>query len=149
MTLSTVDLSAYLGGPASEILSNPPFNAFDFIRSVEEDLPEIIIDYVSDDGGIDIAADEDDAVSRIFVYNEASKKFTPGLSDLPFWLGRDQVIELFGEPSKSGEGLDHPVLGVSGPWDRFSKNGYVIHVRYKVGERGIDRVTLMRPDMVP
>lgn len=149
MTLSTVELSKYLGASASEMLSQPPFNQFVFEKSVEDDLPEVVIDYMSDDGGIDVAADERDLVATIFIFNEKDKKFAPGLSDLPFASNRDDVIGAFGEPSKSGKEIDNPIFGVSGAWDRFGKGSYVLHVEYKVGGGGISKVTLMRPDMVP
>jgi hypothetical protein len=41
-----------------------------------------------------------------------------------------------------------PILGEYGPWDRFARLGYTIHVEYRADADCIKMITLMRPDVV-
>jgi hypothetical protein len=55
---------------------------------------------------------------------------------------------MFGTPSKSGEARTDPYLGEFGPWDRFDKADYSIHILYHAHVDRIKRVSLARADAV-
>ena len=148
MAFATENLAGYLGAPVSRLLSDHPFRFWTFERSVETDLPKVVIDYVADDEGMDFTADGNEDVSVIFLHCDKGRVFE-GLSDMPFTSTRDQVLAKCGTPEKSGKELDDPIFGPTGAWDRFARERYSLHVQYKVGGAGIAVVTLMRPDMVP
>jgi hypothetical protein len=67
----------------------------------------------------------------------------------PFGSTRREVIERLGPPFRSGQPISDPVLGDYGAWDRFIRSGYVLHVEYRRHEDAINRLTLMRADVVP
>lgn len=59
------------------------------------------------------------------------------------------MLAKLGVASKRGEEIDNPIFGRSGAWDRFARDGYAVHVEYRVGGGGVARITLMRADLVP
>ncbi len=142
-------VATYLGNPSATMLAAAPFDGWRFERSVETDLDEIVVDYVSDDGGIDVLADRRDTVGTIFLYFDDDRTFAGELSDVPAAMTRRDVIAKFGEPAKSGEGIDDPVLGRTGAWDRFDKGDHLLHLEYDVDVGVVSKITLMRPDMAP
>lgn len=149
MTLTTKTLASYLGKPVSVLLSDPPFNDWAYEKSIDTDLEEPIIDYVFPQNGLDLLCDEDFKVSTIFLYSDEDRRFNEDILDIPFSLTRQQVIEKLGSPIKSGEGVNDPILGKYGAWDRFQKSEYSIHVEYRVDSDLIKKITLMRADVVP
>jgi hypothetical protein len=142
-------LANYLGSEASTLLANAPFKDWSFEKSFENDLEEPLIDYVFPHNGMDFVCDAEDKVETIFLYADESRCFKEGVEDLPFTSGRREVIARLGCPSKSGGRLSDPLLGESGPWDRFARSGYVIHVQYRPDADVINQITLMRADVVP
>jgi len=94
-------------------------------------------------------SDEQDKVSSIFIYSDESRRYCEGVEDLKMTSSREEVRAVFGAPSNSGEGLNYPVLGEYGAWDRFSREGFAIHIEYRVNSDVISKVTLMRDDVVP
>ena len=149
MTLTTETLSKYLGREASILLGDPPFKNWTFEKSFETDLERPLIDYVFSQNGMDFVCDEEDKVNSIFLYADESRCFTAGVQDLPFSASRHEVIARLGSPSKSGGGINDPILGEHGPWDRFARPGYAIHVEYWTDFDSIKKITLMRADVVP
>lgn len=149
MTLTVETLASYLGNPVSAMLADEPFKDWVYEKSFENDLEEPIIDYVFPLNGLDLLCDGDDKVNTIFLYSDEHRCFDGSLQEVPFSSTRQQVIERLGSPSKSGGRLDDPILGKYGPWDRFARLGYSIHVEYRVNADLINKVTLMRADVVP
>lgn len=147
MTIET--LSRYLGQHASVLLADPPFKDWAFERSFTLDLPELEIDYIFADNGLDFISDEYDNVSTIFIYADKQRYFTDGLADMPFSTTRRDVIARLGAPAASGRSHSHPILGQYGPWDRFACPRYSIHIEYRLDDDCIRQITLMRPDAVP
>ena len=147
MKLTTDVIAAYLGKPSATMLAASPFDGWRFERSVETDLDEIVVDYVSDDGGIDVLADRRGTVGTIFLYFDDDRTFAGNLSDVPATMTRRDVVAMFGDPSKSGEGIDDPILGQTGAWDRFNMGHYLMHFEYDVHADVVSKITLMRPDM--
>lgn len=149
MTIAIKTFEKYLGNPASNLLNDEPFKRWSFDKSFENDLDEPIIDYVFPQNGMDFVCDGDEIVSTIFLYADENRYFNEGVSEIPFSFVRRQVIECLGSPSKSGDRTSDPILGEYGPWDRFAKPTYSIHVEYGLNEARIKKITLMRADVVP
>jgi hypothetical protein len=58
-------------------------------------------------------------------------------------LGQDEVRQLWGEPSRSGDSdKDGKWL-----WDRFDSEAVCVHIGYAPGGVGIRMITLMAPDV--
>jgi len=149
VSLTTERLSTYLGQTASTLLSDAPFKNWAFTRTSETDAGEPLIDYVFANDGIDFVCDGSDRICSIFLYADQSRLFMEGVEGLPFTATRQEVITRLGHPSKSGARINDPILGDYGPWDHFTRPGYVIHVEYRLIEDAINKLTLMRTDAVP
>ena len=141
-----VPLVDYLGKLASDILESPPFREWTFERSIDDDLPERIINYVSEEKEFSFVCDEDEQVQTIFLENES---LGSSLTDVSFSSSRSEVIRRFGRPSKSGEARVHKILGEYGAWDRYDRSEYSIHIEYHPHTDRIKRITLMRAEVVP
>jgi hypothetical protein len=149
MTLTIETLARYLGRQASVLLADPPFKDWAFERSLETGLEKLRIDYVFAHNGMDFVCDEDDKVDTIFFYADKSRCFKEGVQELPFSANRREVIARLGSPSKSGGKISDPILGEYGAWDLFARPGYAIHVEYRLDVDVINKITLMRADVVP
>lgn len=149
MNLTTDTLAKYLGHSSSVLLAAAPFKDWTFEKSFENDLEEPLIDYVFPKNGVDFVCDGQDRVTTIFLYSDETRCFKEGLGDIPFSSTRQQAIARLGSPSKSGDGINDPILGKYGPWDRFARPGYTLHIEYRVSTDRIKKITLMRPDVVP
>lgn len=149
MTLTTNLLASYLGRPADELLAVPPFSGWQWHRSVEKDLDSPLIDYVSQQEGMDFVCDEAENVRTIFAYNDPTRRFVDGLDDLPFSFTRQQVRDRLGRPSKSGEPMTDSILGMFGAWDRFENTQFTVHIEYQLDSMSIKKITIMRGDSVP
>lgn len=149
MSITIEALSNYLGRQASALLADQPFKNWIVERSFETGLEKPRIDYVFAQDGIDFVCDGEERVRSIFLYADESRYFREGVLDLPFTLSRQEVMVRFGPPSQSGGGIRDPILGEYGPWDRFARPGYVVHVEYRFDADAIKRLTLMRADAVP
>ncbi len=145
----TADIASLLGMPASDALRSPLLAGLDFERSVETDLPEIIVEYTCDDRGVEVHADADERVQTVFLTRVEASPFSDGLDDLRFAWTQPEARRRLGEPERSGPRYDDPILGVYGPWDRFARDGHAIHVRFDLDRGEITRITFMRADIVP
>ena len=117
----------------SELLAIPPFSGWAVTRSIEEDLPKKEV------------CDEAERIRTIFLRGGDGE----ALSEVSFSLGRREVRERYGSPSKSGGPVRIPALGDRGAWDTFTLPAVSIHVQYRVDRDEIDMITLMSPDAVP
>ena len=140
------NILAYLGEPASSLLTSPPFKSWKFKRTVDDDLPEIRINYVSVRNSFSITSDVDDKIDCIFI---EADNLDRDFWDIPFSSSRKDVLSRLGVPSKSAAGRTDPILGEYGPWDRFDEARHSIHIEYQPQTDRIRRVTLMRADAVP
>ncbi|RWD44404.1 MAG: hypothetical protein EOS25_18180 [Mesorhizobium sp.] len=136
----------YLGKPASSLLTSPPFESWKFKRTVDNDLPEIRIDYVSARNKFSFICDVDEKIDSIFI---EADNLDRSLLDISFSLSRNDVLRILGVPSKSGAARRDPFLGEYGPWDRFDEAHHSIHISYHAHANRITRVTLMRANAVP
>jgi hypothetical protein len=134
---------------ASVLLTDPPFKDWAVGKSFETGLEKLRIDYVFAQNGMAFVCDENDKVDTIFLFNDKSRCFKDGVQDLPFNANRREVIARLGSPSKSGGKISDPILGAYGAWDRFARSGYAIHVEYRLDVEVINKITLMRADVVP
>ena len=142
-------LPSYLGKPASVILADGPFSHWPVEKSYDNDLEEIVIHYVFPHHGLELRCDQVDKVNTVFMYADEFDGFDESLFGVPFSLNRQEVKERLGPPSKSGGPINDRILGAYGAWDRFTKDGYVIHVEYRADTDRINKITLMRTDSVP
>ena len=149
MTLTIETLASYLDRNASILLADPPFKSWSLEKFLESDLDKPLIDYVFAQNGMDFVCDAEDKVSSIFLYSDESRCFEEGVHDLPLTANRQEVIARLGSPSKSGGCIRDPILGEYGAWDRFARTGYTIHIEYRLDSDAINKVTLMRTDVVP
>ncbi|TPN34159.1 hypothetical protein FKO01_12075 [Mesorhizobium sp. B2-3-3] len=135
----------YLGKPASSLLTSPPFESWKFKRTFDNYLPDIRIDYVSARNKFSFICDEYEKIDTIFI---EADNLDRELFDIPFSSSRNDVLGILGMPSKRGEPRTDPFLGEFGPWDRFDKADYLIHILYHAHVDRIRRVTLARADAV-
>jgi len=149
MTITIEMLASYLGKDDSVLLADPLFKNWTFEKSFEDDLAKPRIDYEFDQDGMDVICDGNGKVRTILVYSDECRAFKEYVQDLPLTLGRSGVIARLGVPSKSGDKVSDEILGEYGAWDRFTRSDYVIHVGYRSDGDVINKVTLMRADVVP
>ena len=142
----TEPLISYLGKPASTLMEAGPFRRWSFERSVEEDLPELLIDYACEQHGISLTCDEDEKIQSIFLRADS---FDQALLNIPFSSSRREVLDLLGVPSRRGEAYTDSILCEYGAWDRFDGAFHSLHVQYEPHAYRIKMVTLMRADVVP
>ncbi|MFT5756072.1 MAG: hypothetical protein ACI9LM_000784 [Alteromonadaceae bacterium] len=139
----------YLGSHVSKILESKPFKYWHVEKSTEDNLDERITHYIFNQNGFELRCDNNNNISAIFLHSEEYGGFDENLLEFPFLLKREQVIKHIGTPSKSGAKLEHPILGECGAWDRFSGSASTIHIEYKLNVDEINKITLMRSDIVP
>jgi hypothetical protein len=150
MSITIETLANYLGRPVSVLLADRPFNDWKFKRSVERAVRPPLVDYVFVNHGMDVTCDRrGERVNTIFIYANGDRRFADGVEDFPFDLSRGEVLSRLGSPEKSGERHVDPILGEYGPWDRFVRSGYVIHVQYHFSDDQVCMITLMRDDVAP
>ncbi|WP_192244822.1 hypothetical protein [Mesorhizobium silamurunense] len=102
----TNDILSYLGKPASALLTSPPFESWKFKKTVDDDPPEIRINYVSAPNNFSITSDVHDKIDCIFI---EADNLDRGLWDIPFSSSRNDVLSRFGVPSKSGAARTDPI----------------------------------------
>jgi len=144
-------ITDYLGHQASDMLSEEPFVNWAVDRSLEEDLDPPFVHYVFPKRGLELRCGMDERVSVIFLRSDEDDAFDDKLlvPAFSFLWNRDQVLDHFGTPSKSGAKRSHPILGDYGAWDRFTRSNYVVHIEYRLDADVISKITLMRADIVP
>jgi len=139
----------YVGSYVSELLQGEPFKHWPVERSVDDDLDEILINYIFDGHGLSVICDNDERIRTVFLHADDYGSFREPAFEIPFSTSREGVLKHFGTPSKSGGKFTDPVLGEYGGWDRFSLPYVTIHVEYKPDADEIKLITLMRNDVVP
>ena len=139
----------FLGRSAMSFLEMEPFKTWPFERTVDDDLEEHVIEYVFGEHGLELHCDSDESIHTIFLFADDHGGFDEGLSVVPFSLTRDQTLEYFGVPTKSGERQHIPDLGEHCAWDRFERDGATVHIEYRLDCDQIRMITLMRSDKVP
>ncbi|CAN7473003.1 hypothetical protein [Mesorhizobium sp. LjNodule214] len=135
----------YLEKPASSLLTSSPFVSWKFKRTVDHNLPEIRIDYVSARNKFSFICDSDEKIDTIFI---EADNLDRDLLAIPFSSSRSDVLNMFGVPSKSGAARTDPFLGEFGPWDRFDEAHHSIHILYHAHADRIKRVSLARAEAV-
>ncbi len=144
-----IAIANYLGSRSDTLLKATPYRHWAVERTIENDLDEPITSFVFAQHGMEFACGPEDDIRTIFLYSNKYGGFDDREMEISFSFSRVEALALFGGPSKSGEKHIHTVLGQYGPWDRFAREGYSIHVRYEVSHDQIETITLMRADVVP
>jgi hypothetical protein len=140
--MSEIPLTDYLGTDVKELLKVAPFSVWGVTRTVEQDLPMMEIWYEFEGHGVEVICDGADRIKTVFLHRGGGE----ALSEVPFSLGRKEILERYGSPSKSGAVADIPVLGELGAWDRFDLGTATVHIQYRLDRDEIEMVTLMSPD---
>lgn len=141
-------LVKYLGQKASVLLEAEPFMEWHVDRTIDDDSDPPLVSYSFGECGLQFNCDRDDECIRS-LFLDKDKHAGIVLSEVPFGLHRAEVLSQFGNPSKSGDRVSHPILGNFGAWDRFRNSGYTLHVQYGVDKDRIEKITLMRNDVAP
>jgi hypothetical protein len=140
-------LNRFLGEPAVNLLMTAPFSQWRFERSIDDDLPERIVNYGFAAHGLSLVCDDgDEKIQTIFLY---ASRFDQSLIEISFSSSRQDVLNDLGEPTKSGEAHTHAILGDYGAWDRFDGTRCVVHVEYQPDVDRIKMITLMRTNIAP
>ena len=145
----TENLTNYLGKSSQALLADAPFRGWQYEKSFEAQLDEPIFQYVFPENGLEMRCDQHDLISAIFITDEALTELDEALSGISLSTPRAEILTRFGPPSKSGKGLNDPILGEYGPWDRFRMGSYAVHFEYNLDATRIEKITLMRSDIVP
>lgn len=140
-------LAKYLNKHISKLLEIDPIKNWPVDRELIEYDDPPRIGYTFEGSGLQVSCDMGERIQSIFLELEMHDKFL--LSEVQFTQNRTQIIKRFGTPSKSGEGISDAILGEFGPWDRFQNSEYTLHVQYTILSDGIEKITLMRNDVVP
>ncbi|HEX2956510.1 MAG TPA: hypothetical protein VHO70_06755 [Chitinispirillaceae bacterium] len=144
-----MDLAMFLGRPVSNFLENVPFKDWYVERDIEDELDNVIIHYVFTQNGLELRCDYNDIVNVIFLYSEEYNGFDDALINIHFTWKREQVLNHFGLPEKSGEKKTDSILGKIGAWDRFVFPEYGLHIEYKIDKDTISKITLMQTELIP
>ena len=146
MTFPKIRLLARLGRQVRELLEADPFRGWPVVRSSPDyGLKKRLVYYKFSGRGVDLVCDEDERIRSIFVHRDGSDVLT----EVDYNSQRSHILDLFGEPDRSGAASRFPGIGERGPWDRFIVENGVVHFQYCVGRDAINTITLMRHDVVP
>jgi hypothetical protein len=131
-----------LGGNVSDFLAQRPFNDWPVER---DDFAEIETSgYIFNGHHLELNCDNGGRILTIFAERGFDEKFL----DIPFTFGRPQVLQRFGQPTRSGA----PEVNARGecvPWDLFRLPAHAVHVEYEASGGTIRRITFMELDQVP
>ena len=135
-----------LGRSVADVLSRPPFCDWSFEKRADHDLDEPLVYFDFKDHGVDFVCSSSETISSVHftASAQAASEF-----ELPVSLTREGVRSHFGTPDASGEGTEHPVLGVYGPYDRYDHSSHSVHFEFMPNEDKIKLITLMAPSAVP
>jgi hypothetical protein len=143
MTWTTAALAGFLGKPASLLRSQEPFRGWPHLSQLNAELGEPRTSHGYPQHGLSFQSDSDDRVYEIVVRCGDSRPFQGDLGDLRLSSTRGQAIEQLGSPTKGGAKVTGLLHGENGPWDRWDRDGYLVHILYRAREDRISRVTLM------
>jgi len=137
----------YIGTHISKLLDDELLKNWPVEKYIENYLDEKIYVYIFKEHGLEVSCNCEHYVNVIFLYAEEYGGFDDSLIELSFTFKREQILNLFGIPSKHGDSVNHPILGDSGSWDRFTRKKETIHIEYKTNVDEINKITLMQNDM--
>ncbi len=103
--------------------------------------------------GIAFVANLDGRVMMIQFHAEGYQGYNAFAGELPeglsFTENRRAIQSRLGQPSASGGGTVIQFIGKTPKWDRFDRPSSSLHLQYADNEKGINLVSLMRPDAIP
>ncbi len=138
----------FLGTHISEILDKKPFKQWAVERSIEDGLPDRIIEYVFTQNGLEVHCDADENINVIFIFSEEYEGFKENLFEIPISETSDYVRNYYGMPSKSGDKCRNEFFGDLGAWDRFDKDDYSLHFEYNYNSENINKITIICASVV-
>lgn len=141
-----MNLDIYLGMKFSASDEFPPNTGIlEVFEDLEEgDQQEYYIE--GKNGEWQFLLSEDSIITTIFIFPHKGGPLINGVGSN--WTRKD-VINKLGNPESSGEITDSPFLGKKGAWDRFYLQDYYLHIEYTLDGKGIEKQTLMLPEVVP
>ena len=138
----------FLGRHIASVLAADSFKDWPVTRRLhEKDLDEARVYYLFKGRVLELLCGPDERVRTIFV--RAEEVDGVRLSEIPFRSTRQQVLARLGVPSATSTGVNDPVLGKSGAWDRFERPGHALHIEYRIDADEIKQITWMRADAIP
>lgn len=137
------DISKFLGGKVSLLLSEDPFSKWDYKKYVENDLDEPIVTYEFQREGLELRCNRNEEIKVIFLPSIAFVEAHRLLPQISGASTRQDLMNRFGEPEKIGNATVHPILGEIRPWDRFWFGEHKLHVQYLQDGSHIERITLI------
>lgn len=139
-------MEKYLGKSAATLLAAPPFAGWEYERSVESDLDRPAVLYIFTNKGLEVRCNENDEVESLFC---TSGNFDESLIEFSFANKRNDVMAILGEPEKSGNKMEDPILGNYGAWDRFNRGETTIHFQYAFSNDETEKITFMLSSVAP
>jgi hypothetical protein len=97
--------------------------------------------------GVSFGFGESGELRSVFFDYEATP--SEAATGIPSAATRAQVLRILGKPSRSGVAQVLPILGQQGPWDRWDRPEFSMHVQYSFENGAVAKVTLMHPSVVP
>lgn len=145
-----MNITDFVGRPVSVLLASEPYRRWPFERSDHDDpgLPPCTY-YEFEGQGLTVECDAAGVVTTAFLYSQEHGGFNLPLFEVPLSLRRHEVLDFFGTPESSRAGHDDPILGRSGPWDRFHCGQVHIHFEYLPDTDTIRLATIMLNRVVP
>lgn len=145
-------LEDYIGKKSSALLSALPFKGWHVERKINNDEElhenlETTIVYSFPESSLEVQCDKSNIIQTIFINKESYDGYA--FLDFSFSSTRKQLLDRLGPKQKSGDKLEHEILGKFGPWDRFERGDYMIHVQYKWETDEVAMVTIMNKNIVP
>lgn len=136
-------LSKYLGSPVELILDSDPFCNWPVEKTIESDLDPPILHYVFPERSLEFRCDENGLLTTIFVNSEKLDGLDMKHLGASFSWNRNDVLKELGEPTVSGDPINHPVLGSFGSWVKYLLKDYSIHLEFNLETDLVRRITLM------
>jgi len=103
--------------------------------------------YVSaPDNSWEFLLEKGNSIKTIFLYLDNGSVGFGGVSTN---TTRDELISIFGKPSRQGEIQEFPDLGLKGAWERYDFENYSLHIEHDPHSDHISMLTIMVPSAVP
>jgi hypothetical protein len=136
-------IAEFLGSKVSDFLAQRPFSEW---RVEQEDFVEIETSgYIFNEHHLELSCNSDGRIQSIF----AERGFDENFLDIPFTFERPQVLERFGQPTRSGAPKVDDAKRESVPWDLFLLPTHAVHIEYESDGGTVRRITFMELDQVP
>lgn len=110
--------------------------------------------YLAGGHGFELSCDADGTVKLVSFFGPGAQPDVRAYAEtlpagLTFQSSPEQVRRALGNPSISGPEQLVPNVGRVGPWDRFDRSTFSMHVQYNLRGRRIFVIQLLATDRIP